>query len=64
MLNTSDFILNILLLLSIVIFIAVTCYLFYAERKCLKSYIEIEEENEKLKEKNEKLKEEIEKLKS
>ena len=51
-----DFILNILLIISMIIFIIVTCYLFYAERKCLKSYIEIEEENERLKEEIEKLK--------
>lgn len=51
-----DFIFNILLTIIMIMFIAVTCYLFYAERKCLKSYIEIEEENERLKEKIEKLK--------
>lgn len=56
MLNTFDFILNILLLLSIVMFIAVMCYLFYAEKKGLKYYIEIEEENERLKEEIKKLK--------
>lgn len=51
-----NFILNILLLITMIMFIAAICYLFYAERKCLKSYIEIEEENEKLKEEIEKLK--------
>lgn len=56
MLNAFDFTINILLILSIIMFIAIMCYAFYAERKCLKYYIEIEEENEKLKEEIEKLK--------
>lgn len=56
MLSAFDFTINILLILSIIMFIAIMCYFFYAERECLKHYIEIEEENEKLKEEIEKLK--------
>ena len=56
MLNAFDFTINILLIISIIMFIAIICYAFYAERKCLKYYIEIEEENENLKKEIEKLK--------
>lgn len=56
MLNVFDFTINILLIISIIMFIAIMCYFFYTERECLKHYIEIEEENEKLKEEIEKLK--------